>query len=529
MKWLFEPGWTEPPRYQRPVEHRTSLSGGDPWLIGIMSRGSQSSAGTYVTPDSALRLTAVFRAVEIISTTIGMLPLYLYRLAEKGKTMAVDHPLFNLVGFKPNAWQTSMEWREMMTAHYLLRGNAYSEIDWNNDGSISQLVPLNPDRIKPFRDKSTGKIWYEFRAVSGQARNIAADDMFHLRGISADGLVGLSRIALHREAVGLGMAAEEFEARFFSNDATPPLAIKMGADQVLTDEAKRRLKEDFQQAHSGLPNAHKVAILEEGMDITTIGVSNKDAEFLALRKFQVLEIARMFGLPAHMLVDLDRATFSNIEQQNQEFVDFGLMPHIRRWEQRLKFDLLGQKAQALYVWGFLVRSLLRGDSAARAAYYTTMFNSASLSPNQILELEDMNPRADPAGDDYYVSANVTNVTNPPPAPVLPPDPKPPNKQQSQRLRELTLESHARIVRKEVTALRKLAKKHPPNGSARHLLDAIEEFYTDFEADEEYIKESKRGLRVALVTTDPAALEELLEGWVRARAEQITEKEMREYG
>jgi HK97 family phage portal protein len=511
-------------------EQRTSLANGDPWLVQLLGRGTQTSAGVWVTPESALRVTAVLSAVQVIAQSVAQLPLVLYRRTAAGKSRAPENPLYSTLHDAPNRWQTSFEWREMMTSHVLLRGNAYSEIFQRGDGSIGQLVPLNPDRIRPFR-RDDGSIWYEFTPISGPRRLIAADEMMHLRGLSNDGVTGLSPIALAREAIGLGMAAEEYESRFFSNDATPAVVLK--TPKALTVEAAKRLKQSWQEAQSGLPNAHKAAVLEEGLDVATLGVTNRDAEFLALRKYQVAEIARIFRVPLHMLAELDRATFSNIEQQSLEFVIYSLMPWLRRWEGVIARDLMSAKMRAGYFAEFLVDGLLRGDVAARGAFYVQMIQNGVLSPNEVREMENRNPRD--GGDTYLEPMNMVPQGAAPaprktPAAELPAggESDDPAARIAALCGELRKAVHARVsrlVRKEVTAVRRMAKKYPPDTALRALEAEIETFYSEFEGAADHVRESRRELRSALISTDPAALELLLAAWERERADLITAKEM----
>ncbi len=301
-----------------------NLADPQPWVIQLMGRGSQTTSGVWVNPDVALRNVAVFACVRIISKTIAMLPLNVYRkLPKGGKEIAEDYPLQSILHSAPNQSQTSFEWRQMMSAHVLLRGNAYSLIDRADyDGRVMDLNPLHPDRVKPYK-REDGSIWYEYRPIVGQVRQFSADEIFHLKGLTVDGIMGLSPITLAREAVGLAMAQEEYSGRFYSNDATPPVVLKH--PEALGQVAHARLVQSVKEHHTGLPNAHLPWVLEEGMTIEKIGVSPRDAQFLEGRRFSVTEIARLFDVPPHMIGDLDRATFSNIEQQSIEFVKYTLL------------------------------------------------------------------------------------------------------------------------------------------------------------------------------------------------------------
>lgn len=510
---------------------RRNLSTAEPWLVELLGRGSQTAAGVWVTPDSALRNTAVFSAVTQIAGDIGSLPFILYRrLAGGGKERALDHPLYSILHDQPNDEQTSMEWREMLMGHLLLRGNAYCEIFYNRDGSISQLVPRHPDRIRPYRivkkDGST-EIWYEYRPVTAPIRQIAPGEMLHLRGLSSDGLVGLSPIALMREAVGLGMAAEEFEARFFSNDATPGVVLKHPA--VLKEDAAKRLKQNWQEMHSGLPNVGKVAVLEEGMSVEKLGMTNRDAEFLALRKYQVTDIARIFHIPPHKIADLDRSTNNNIEQQAREYVFGCLLPWGVRWEQVIWRDLLSAKARGVYFVEFLYDALLRGDTATRFQAYQQAVGRPWMAANEARALENLNPKS--GLDDVLQPLNMTDSAAAPartakqlpaPDPADNPDtgeddeePEEMNRLRAAH-RAVLLERNQRLVRKEIARLRFLAGKH----QGKDLADQIEAFYRVGEFP--HAKDSLRAIREALAG---AGIEALLAQWESERADQLTKGEM----
>lgn len=513
---------------------RRNLSTAEPWLVELLGRGSQTAAGVWVTPDSALRNTAVFSAVTQIAGDIGSIPCILYRrLAGGGKERALDHPLYSILHDAPNDEQTSMEWREMLMGHLLLRGNAYCEIFYNRDGSIAQLIPRHPDRIRPYRRVTADQVtslWYEYRPVTGPIRQIAPGEMMHLRGLSSDGLIGLSPIALMREAVGLGMAAEEFEARFFSNDATPGVVLKHPA--VLKEEAAKRLKQNWQEMHSGLPNTGKVAVLEEGMSIEKIGMTNRDAEFLALRKYQVSDIARIFHIPPHKIGDLERSTNNNIEQQAREYVFGCLLPWAVRWEQVIWRDLLSLKARPQYFVEFLFDALLRADTATRFEAYNKAVGGPWMKGNEARALENLNPV--PGLDDVLKPLNMIDASKPPPPKppkqLAPPDPadKPEDgeddDEEMNRLRAahrmLLLERNQRHVRKEIARLRHLAGKH----QGKDLADQIEAFYRG--ADIPHAKDSLRAIRETLAAG--AGLEPLLARWESERAEQLTQGEMQQW-
>ena len=519
------------------MERRTSLQNGDPWLVELLSRGTQTSSGTWVTPDTALRIAAVYRAVQVIASGIAMTELCIYRelAANAGKKRAPDNPLYSLLHDSPNPWQTAFEFREQQTANAVLNGNGYAEIIWRGDGTIRQLNPLNPERVRPYM-ASDGNVWYEFRPIQGKVRQIASDEMFHLKGFSRDGITGLSPIALMRETVGLAQAAEEYQARFFSNDATPPLVIT--TPQVLSAEAQKRLQQSWSEGGAGLPNAHRPRVLEQGVDLKVVGISNHDAEFLALRKFQISDIARMFGVPPHMLQDLDRATFNNIEQLSLEFVTFCLAPWMVRWQQAISTRLMSAKMRANYFAEFRPEKLVVSDVLARYQAWNAAIISGWVNRNEVREREGFNPVTDPPekGLDVFVEPmNVQPVGAPAPKPMsgkIPgpvPSPAEDDEEDDEEknamraaIRELVVQRTNRIVRKETTALRRIAKKH----AGRALETEIEKFYSEFEGGGDHIKESRRALRQVFTQPDVAvSIETLLSQWDAQRAKQIVEKEM----
>ena len=513
---------------------RRNLGDPQPWVVQLLGRGSQTTSGVWVNPDTALRFTAVFAAVRVIAESVAMLPLVVYRRDGKGgKDRAEDHPLFSTLHDQPNSFQTSFEFREMMTAHVLLRGNAYARIDRSTyDGRVLDLLPLHPDRIRPFR-RQDGSIWYEYRPITGTVEVFSSDEMFHLKGLSTDGIVGVSPISMAREAVGLGMAFEEYFGRFFSNDATPPIVLKH--PEALSEQAYGRLVQSVKERHSGLPNAHTPWVLEEGMTVEKVGVSPRDAMFIEGRKFQVTEIARIFRVPPHMVGDLDRATFSNIEQLSIDFVRYSLMPWIVRWQQALKMQLFSAKDAKCFA-AFVLRELLLGDMAARTAYYASMRQWGNLSANEVRELEDLNPRDDPGGKDFLEPMNMIaqgdgGAKQPPANPKNAPALAPPGKQADDNsetdkevkslraaLRAAAAEKAHRILKKEADDLTRLSGKYP---QAADFTREVETFYRErfSEAPLEHVRESRRRLADALGTN---GVSEALASWEKDRIVALTE-------
>lgn len=462
------------------------------------SVGWDTATGVDVSPDKSLQVSAVFACVRILAETVASLPLLVYRrLGNDGKTRAPDHYLYSLLHDAPNPEMTSFQFRETMMGHLCTWGNAYAEIEFDQAGRIIALWPLRPDRIMVKREN--GRLQYHYRLTKpdAQGRMEAILDMtqvFHLRGLGSNGIIGYSPIQLHRQAVGLALAAEEFGARFFGNDARPGVILQHPGK--LSDEAHRRLRESWESRHGGLDKSHRVAILEEGLSVKEIGLPPGDAQFLETRRFQISEIARIFRIPPHMVGDLERATFSNIEQQSLEFVIYTLWPWLVRWEQEIKRSLLTPAESSMYFVEFLVEGLLRGDVESRYRAYATARQWGWLSANDIRRLENMNPIE--GGDVYLVPLNMIpagqagleptmegrGLYSSPEIPFV--DRREQRRQQSARARHRLMlayqkvyqDTAKRIVKREINDVRNAARKWFQRRDEAQFSLWLEEFYRD---------------------------------------------------
>lgn len=372
---------------------------------GILG-GTPTKSGTPVNEFSALKYSGVWAATRILSETLASLPLFLLLgKKENSRSKAYDHPLFDILHDRANDEMTSFVWRETMQAHLVTWGNCYSEIERGNDGWIKGLWPLRPDRVAPFRAEN-GSIKYKIYLPNKEEVILPAYNILHIPGLGFDGLVGYSPISMAREAIGLGLSSEEFGANFFSQGThmggivTSPLGVRK--DRV--ESFKKDMKEQFE----GLGKSHRLAVLEEGMEYHNIGIPPNDAQFLETRKFQINEIARIFRIPPHLLADLEHATFSNIEEQSLEFVQYTMMPWLTRWEQAINNKLLIKSERQVYFAKFSVDGLLRADSKSRSDYYNKMFNIGAFSVNKILEFEDINPIGED-GDIHFVPLNMVPI------------------------------------------------------------------------------------------------------------------------
>ena len=368
-----------------------NASGGDrsPWGDFFFEPVSaRTGSGMRVSPDSALRLAAVYACVRVLSESMASLPLVIYqRRADGGKDKVTDHWLHRLLAKRPNRFQNPFEWREMLQGHLALRGNAYNQIITNAKGEVVELMPLHPDRIR-LELLPSGEYRYRFTDRFGSESILPRGEVWHLRGLSSDGLMGMSPIELARENLGMALAAQDYGARFFANDAKPTGGWIEFPGSFKDSEAKKVFRESYQQAQSGA-NRGKVLVLENGMKFHEVGVTNKDAQFLELRKFQITDVARLFRVPPHMIGDLDRATFSNIEQQSLEFVMHTMTPWAERWEASIESELLLEGDDIEVEFDFA--NLMRGDAASRASYYQSGIQNGWLTRNEARIAENLNP------------------------------------------------------------------------------------------------------------------------------------------
>ena len=373
-----------------------------------------TTSGKPVNENTSMQMTAVYSCVRILSEAIAGLPLHVYRYNDSGgKEKDLDHPLYRLLHDEPNPEMTSFVFRETLMSHLLLWGNAYAQVIRNARGEVVALYPLMPNKMKVDRD-SKGQLYYLYQrsqedaAAIGKTSQIylAPTDVLHIPGLGFDGLIGYSPIAMAKNAIGLAIATEEYGAKFFANGAAPGGVLEHPG----TIKDPQRVKESWNAAYQGSGNAHRVAVLEEGMKYQPIGISPEQAQFLETRKFQINEIARIFRVPPHMLADLEKSSFSNIEQQSLEFVKYTLDPWCIRWEQSMSRVLLSESEKPQEFIKFNVDGLLRGDYASRMTGYATARQNGWMSANDIRELENLDRiPAELGGDLYLINGAMTKL------------------------------------------------------------------------------------------------------------------------
>lgn len=426
----------------------------DRWWDG--SAATQSVAGVRVDADTALKISTVWACRALLAETIASLPLVVFRsLPDGGRERARNNPLYAVLHDQPNGTQTAAEFREMMTGHVVMTGNAFAQIKPGPRGAVDQLEPIHPERIPRTNVERlpNGRLRYKVKQDDGGTRIFNQDDIFHLRGPSKDGIWGMSVIDYAIDSFGLTMAAERYGGRFFRNDSRPGGALR--TPNKLSKEAAVRLKAGWEAAHTS-GNQHRVAVLEEGLEWQQIGISPEEAQFLESREFQAEDVCRWFRVPPHMVGLTSKATSwgSGIEQMSLGFVTYTLLPWLTRWTQSISRDLI--LAPQTYFAEFVLEGLLRGEIGSRYNAYAIARQWGWMSVNEIRQRENMNPIDD--GDVYLQPMNMSPAGEPPmakaPSLALPQG----EREFSAHYRLLAEEAAGRLVRKEKAAVTRIYER-----------------------------------------------------------------------
>lgn len=381
-------------------ERRSTLQMPEPWLKEALG-AVETHAGVSVTAESALRATAVFACIRVLSESVAGLPLHVYRRdSNAGRERAPEHPLYRVLHAQPNTLQTSYEWRQLLMAHLLLWGNAYSEITRDGAGNVTELWPLRPDRMR--LKSESGALVYEYIQPNGGMLRFPQSQILHLKSLSTDGFAGLSPIAAARQSIGLSLAAEQFGAKYFGRGARLGGVLEIA--ESLGPEARSRLRKSWEDAQAGLENAHRTAILEAGTKYTPFTISNEDAQFIEVRRFGVEDVCRIFRVPPHLVADLSKANYSNVDAMSREFVQHSLTPWLTNLEQRFTAALLRPEERDQYFVEHDLRGILRGDHESRMRGYQTAIYAGILSPNEARQFENLPPRE--GGDVFLQPVNV---------------------------------------------------------------------------------------------------------------------------
>jgi HK97 family phage portal protein len=367
--------------------------------------GGKSKAGIDITRESAIRLSAFWRGVRLLSETLASVPLCLYeRQKPRGRRKATEHPLFPLLHDEPNPEMTSFFARECMQGQIVVHGNGYAAIVRDKGGRIRAIWPLLSNQVDPRREKGGARV-YVVTLTDGTQERWESEEILHIPALSFDGIKGKSVLAANRDAIGLGLAAQDYGATFFASGGRPPGVVETSMNRI-DPENKKNLEETWLSGRGD--NWHKVAFLPKGMKYQQVGIPPNDAQWLESRKFTVAEIARVLGIPPHLLYDLERATFSNIEMQSLEFIIYTMRQYFVRWEQELNRKLLTPEERLTYYFEFNADGLMRGDAAARGQFYAQGRQWGWLSANDIRELENQ-PTLGEAGEVYLTPINMANA------------------------------------------------------------------------------------------------------------------------
>lgn len=372
-------------------------------LISHFGGGYNSRTGIAVTTTTAMRLAACYACVRNIAEDLAKNPIHLYERVPNGKRRASTHPLYVLLNSSPNSWQTSYEFVEMLTAHALLRGNGFARVSRGLGGKVLELIPLLPSSVT-IEQREDLSIGYTYTNQNGRQITFEQDDILHLRGLTMNGVVGITPIQYAKETFALASAAEQHGSAMFGGRVTGPGVFETPGK--LSDAAYDRLKKSFKE-EGGIDNASSPIILEQGLSWKSLGIKLSDLQFIETRKFQVEEIARLYRMPLHKIGHLERATNNNIEHQSREYVTDTLLPWARRWEQALLRDCLPEKDRETFFPAFNFNNLLRGDTQSRAALYQSLFGTGSMSPNDIRRLED--DEGYDGGDTYFIQQGFMPV------------------------------------------------------------------------------------------------------------------------
>jgi HK97 family phage portal protein len=387
MRWPWQRKATSPP----PVNSGGSFSGG-------------SFAGPQVSERNAVSLSAHFACVRLISTTLASLPIHIYEKKADGKRRKEDHPTGRLLHDQPNPDMTAFSFIEAMQAQICNRGVAFAELVFNRKGNVSEIWPIPPGICFPFRERKDGPLKYRF---ANSNTILPAWKILHIPGLGFDGINSFSPVQLFRQNFGLGMAIEEFGARFFGQGTN--IGGFMEHPLKMSDEAYQRLKSTMSEKYQGLQKSHGVIILEEGMKYSKIGMPLDDLQFIESRKFTATEMARIHGVPPHLIGDLEKATFSNIEEQGIEAIIYLFRPWAIRWEQALNAKLFTEEEKSRLYVKFDINGLMRGNIKARYEAYSLGLQNGFFNVDEVRKKEDMNPLPDGQGKVYRFPLHLSEA------------------------------------------------------------------------------------------------------------------------
>jgi HK97 family phage portal protein len=384
-------------------ERRGNLAEPPPWLLSMLGVPT-AAAGVDVIPETAITLSVVWACVKILSESVGMLPLEIYKTDGVKRERAIDHRLWSILRRQPNPEITALTWKQTVMTHLGLWGNSYSQIIRDGLGRPLQLWPIHPQRVRVMRDSMSKRLYYTVAPMFGETGYVVLDmeDMLHIKGLAMNGLVGMSPVGAGREAIGLGLAEQEYGARFFSNGAQTSGVLEHPGQ--LSDKAYDRLKKSIEDQIRSLRDKHRMLILEEGLKWQQVSLPPEDAQFLGSREFNIRDIARFYRMPLYKLSENITSKSTSIEQMSIEFLSDTIMPWLTNIEEEITCKLLNKDEQEQFFPKFKVDAYLRGDTQTRYAAYHIARQDGWMSANEIRAEEHMNPIE--GGDQYLVPLNM---------------------------------------------------------------------------------------------------------------------------
>lgn len=480
----------------------------DPVLRAFFG-GDEVSSGVNVDENSALNYSAVWCATRVLSSTTSMLPRKVYRrLKGGGKEEATDHRMYRIVHRRPNPEMGAMMFGLPLVQQQVNGGNAYAELERNSRGEIINQWPIHCSRVTPYRDG--GVLRYAIRNNDGGTGYLDKEDILHFPNIiTSDGICGKGVIQHARESIGMGIATERHGASYFGNGAKPGIVVNH--PHRFSDTARQNFRREWNELYQGPNNAHRMALLAEGATITQLGASMDDAQFLQTREHNINEFARWYGTPPHLLYDLRRATFSNIDAQEIEYVTFSALPLLVIHEQEYTRKLFTEEEQEEYFVEHVLDALLRGDALARAQSLQLQLQNGALNIDEWRAIENRNPIQDGSGKKHFIQMNMTTTEKAgeePPKPAAPKvgpqvdeppvvDGEPQQRHGAKFIlahRSLMAQITGRLIRKEAKAIRSAANK------PEVFLSSMEAFYVEHELH--FVSELIPSLRSALSILNP---------------------------
>src|SRR5690625_3635538 len=380
----------------------TDLKNPSPWFLKMF--GNESSSGEKVTVNSALGVPTVYRCVNIKANAVSMLPLQSFKRTSKGRERERKHIVSHLLEIRPNPYQGPFKFKHLIETHRNTWGNAYVNVDWGADGRPKALWLLNPSVTEPIIDVKTNMLWYVTTLPNGKQVKIAYYDIVHLTALTTDGIKGKPPIQVAREAIGSSQAAQKFKGKFYKHGASNSGLLKVPG--MLNSEAKEVIRDEWEKANTGLNNAQRIAILDAGLEFQNISMPLRDAQFIESMAFDKVEIATMFDIPPHMVGDLERATHSNIEQENLSFLQNAINPILVQFQEEFRDRLFTEKEYDYYL-NFNLDMILRADTKTRGEFYKLMLETGVYSINEVREFEERN--AIEGGDSHRVSLNNVSL------------------------------------------------------------------------------------------------------------------------